>query len=329
MILTFIEARDGKPVEPALEVLAQGRQLADALGTTLEAVLIGAGLEQSASELGQFGPDHLLLAEDERLSHYAPEAFTRILTDAIESRSPEIVLGAATVMGKDLLGRVASKLELGLATDVTELGVENGTLQVTRAIWGGSVLAEVEFHTTPKLMTLTPGEFPLDSWEPESKSIQEPEVERLDVALEDRDFRVVVREVIQPEHKGVELTQARTVIAGGRGVGGSEGFEMLQELADLLDGAVGASRVATNNGWISPDRQIGQTGKSVFPDLYIACGISGAIQHIVGCKGSKVIVAINKDPEAPIFKLADHGIVGDLLEIVPALIEEIKKARSE
>jgi electron transfer flavoprotein alpha subunit len=266
-----------------------------------------------------------LVVEDQRLDGYVPEAFARIVAEAIAQKSPKIVLAAGTERGNDLMARVAARLDLGLATNCTEFFVESGALKrVTRSNWGGSLLEEVEILSSPMLLTLAPHAIPAQS----ADGAAPERVETLSVALSERDFRVRVSELIPSDKKGISLTDAKVIIGGGRGMGSAEAFKMLEELAGLLgNAAVGATRVATNNNWRPHSDQIGQTGVQIAPDLYIACGISGAIQHMVGCKNSKKILAINKDPEAPIFQRADYGVIGDLHQIIPALIAELKRLK--
>lgn len=322
MILTFIEERKGEIVDASLEALSAGRRLSKSLGIPLAALLIGADLERHAKKLEEFGAERALLAEDERFERYSPPAYARVLARVIEQQSPKVVLAAATAQGKDLMGRVAARLDKGLASGCTELGVENGKLKIVRATWGGVILADVELLSEPKLVSLEPHAFPA-----EPAPNQEMAVERLEISPEEADLRTIVKELLEPVREGVSLTEAEVVVAGGRGVGSTEGFKPLEELAGLFSGAVGASRIAVNNGWRPAEEQVGQTGVRVAPKLYIACGISGAVQHMVGCKDAKTIVAINKDPQAPIFSRADWGIVGDLHEVIPVLIEEIKRVK--
>lgn len=322
MILVFIEERNGEIVESSLEALSQGRRLADALNLPLAALIEGAEIRKYVKRLEEFGADRALLAEDEQLKSYSPSSYSKVIAQVIEERAPSIVLAAATAMGKDLFGRVAAKLDLGLATGCTELGAEDGQLEITRAMFGGILFADVELKEEPKLFTLEPHAFPADP--SPNKSM---EVEQLEVSFAEQDLQTIVQEIIEPVKEGVSLPEAEVVVGGGRGVGGPEGFKLLEELAELFGGAVGTTRIGVNNGWRDPEDQIGQTGIRVAPKLYIACGISGAVQHMVGCKDAKMIVAINKDPEAPIFSRADYGIVGDLFEVVSTLIDEVKRAK--
>ncbi|MFQ6033518.1 MAG: electron transfer flavoprotein subunit alpha/FixB family protein, partial [Candidatus Bipolaricaulia bacterium] len=275
MILTFIEERKGEIVDASLEALSAGRRLAQSLGGPLAALLIGADLERHAKRLEEFGAERAFLAEMEK---YSPAAYARVITQVIEEHSPKLVLAAATAMGKDLMGRVAARLDKGLASGCTELRVEDGELRIVRAIFGGVVLADVELASEPKLLTLEPHAFPA-----EPAPNQGMALERLEASPEEADLQTIVKELIEPVREGVSLTEAEVVVAGGRGVGSAEGFKILEELAELFGGAVGATRIAVNNGWRPAEEQVGQTGVRVAPKLYIACGISGAVQHMVGC----------------------------------------------
>ncbi len=324
MILVYAEQQKGELAEAALEALTAGRKLAAEMSTDLAAVLIGTELERHKPKLEEYGVRRAILAESEQLKDYAPGAYARVLAGLISEKKPQIVLGAGTAQGKDLFGRVAAKLDCGLSTNTVALEVQDGELKITRAIYGGVLLAEAALAGEPKLFTLEPHAFPA---EPASGS-SGLETESFQPEVGAEDLKAVVKELIEPVREGVSLTEAEVVVAGGRGVGSAEGFKILEELAGLFNGAVGATRIAVNNGWRPAEEQIGQTGVRVAPKLYFACGISGAVQHMVGCKDAKIIVAINKDPQAPIFARADYGIVGDLHEVVPALIEEIKKLKA-
>lgn len=320
MILSILEQRTGELPETSLEALTAARELAQATNNPLEALLIGRHTKHLLSQLK--GCAKALLVEDPKLDSYVPEAHAKIAAEIIQKRSPKMVVASGTDLGNDWLSRVAARLDLGLASGCTEFKLESTVLRVTRFNWGGSLFEEAELLSTPKLITVQPhavtkkdGEGP------------EPAMETVSVALTERDFRIQVKQLLASEKKGITLQDAKVVIGGGRGMGAAENFKMLEELAGLMNGAVGGSRVATNNGWRPHSDQIGQTGQIIAPDLYIACGISGAIQHMVGCKASKRILVINKDPEAPIFQRADFGVVGDALQVIPALIAEVKKAK--
>lgn len=323
MVLGFIEHDQGTLNEASLEMLALARDLVSQLDDSIEAVLVGEGAEALAEALPAYGVSKVHLIQHDQLDDYAPEAWAKSLVQLIESIEPQAVLAAGTDRGHEVLAHVAARTDLPLAANCIEV-TPGDSYQVTRQRWGGSLLEEARLAGDPKLLSvalhaLTAEEAPVDG---------ELRVETFTPSLEDGDFRVRVREREVSAEEGVSLADARVVVGGGRGVGGPEGFEPLEELAELLGGAVGASRVVTNNGWRPHSDQIGQTGTRIAPDLYISCGISGAIQHMVGAKGAKQILAINTDPDAPIVAKADYAIIGDLHEVVPALVEEVKKAKS-
>jgi len=325
MIIVWIEHQKGKIADAVWEALTMGRRLAEQMGQPLAALLAdvpeASGL---ADQLKEYGVSRVWLTGDERLARWAPQAQAKVLAQLIEQQQPQVVLAAATDRGNELLAHLAARLQLGLATNCTAAHSGDDGFTVTRLRWGGSLLEEARLLSEPKLLTVA---LHVNAAEPQpSESIQ---IEPFAAQLEERDFLVQMSQMEPSAHEGVSLTEAQVVVGGGRGVGSAEGFQSLEELARLLGGAVGGSRVATNNGWRPHADQIGQTGAQIAPELYIACGISGAIQHIVGCKGAKKILVINKDPEAPFFARADYGVVGDLHEIVPALVEAIKRERGD
>lgn len=322
MILAILEVHNKALSEASLETATAARDVAQKTHDTVGALLIGKDVRALAPTLK--GIKTVLVAEDQQLDGYVPEAFAKIAAEAIVKQSPQIVLAPGTDSGNDLLARVAVRLKLGFASNCTEFFCENGALKrVTRSNWGGSLLEDLELLSNPQLLTLQLHAVPAKPLEGAA-----PTIEEISVPLSAKDFRVRVKEMIPSEKKGISLTDATVVIGGGRGMGSAEAFKMLEELAALLhNAAVGATRVATNNNWRPHADQIGQTGVQIAPDLYIACGISGAIQHMVGCKNSKKILAINKDAEAPIFQRADYGVIGDLHQVVPALIAQLKQVK--
>lgn len=319
MILAVIEHDRGKLNEASLEMLT----LARGLGGPLEAVLIGRDDEEIAEGLKEYGVSRVHWVKHEKLGDYAPVAWAKSVVQLIEAQAPKAVLAAGTDRGNEVLAHVGAQLGRAVAANCTEVRPGDGVYGLTRLRWGGSLFEDAELRGEPKLLTVAP-----HAVAAEPAPAAELTVEEFTPTLEEGAFRVRVTRRIEAEKKGVPLTEAKIVIGGGRGVGSAEGFQALEELAELLGGAVGGSRVATNNNWRPHSDQIGQTGVQIAPELYIACGISGAIQHMVGVKGAKRILAINKDPEAPIFQRADYGVVGDLHEVVPKLIEEIKKVKA-
>ncbi len=323
-VLVFIEARQGTVKKTSLEALNAGRRLADVLHEPVVALCIGAP-EEASTQLAQFGADKILLAQHGLLEAYSPEAYAATVAQAAQKVQPRIILGSASAMGRDFLPRVAAKLRVGLAQDCTAAQiVEGGVLECVRPIYAGKAYARVRLTQLPALATLRPNVFSLGA--PDTARTAQSEAFAPELSAEK--IHAKVSSITSSEGQKVELTEAGIIVSGGRGVKGPEHFPLIQALADALGGALGASRAAVDAGWIDHQHQVGQTGKTVSPTLYIACGISGAIQHLAGMSSSKFIVAINKDPEAPIFKLADYGIVGDLFAIVPALTEAVKKLKS-
>jgi electron transfer flavoprotein alpha subunit len=324
-VLIFAEQRFGKYRKSTFEVASTGKKIADALNSDLAAILIGAPnqVDDLSNELGRFGVNRVLMVKDDRLENYIPGAFAAAISSAIESESMEIVLFPATAMGKDLAPLVAARFGVSVATECTDVRVEGGKFLAKRPVYAGKAFIHISFFKKPIIATLRPNIFTA-----KEKSVN-VNVESLHYEVSEKDFRAIVKEVKKKESLRPELTEASVIVSGGRGMGGSEDFGIIEELADILDAAVGASRAAVDAGWRPHSDQVGQTGKTVSPNLYIACGISGAIQHLAGMSSSKVIVAINKDPDAPIFKVADYGIVGDLFQVVPRLKEELENRKQE
>ncbi|HSJ55974.1 MAG TPA: electron transfer flavoprotein subunit alpha/FixB family protein [Anaerolineae bacterium] len=322
-VLVFAEQRDGNLKKVAFEMLGTGKKLATALGGSVEAVLLGSGVDGQAGMLTQYGAEKVYVADDAALQPYSSEAYTATLADLILKTEPAVVLLGATAMGKDLAPRLAAKLGVGLASDVTALEIDGGRLLATRPIFAGKALAKVTLPGNPQMATVRPNVMAAD--EPDAAAAAN--VESINAVPVDVRARVV--DVIGAGEGEIDVAEADIIVSGGRGVGGPEGFGPIRSLAKALGAAVGASRAAVDAGWIEHSHQVGQTGKTVTPNLYIACGISGAIQHLAGMKTAKVIVAINADPEAPIFKLANYGIVGDLFKVLPAMEQEFKKVLAE
>ena len=322
MVLGLIEHDRGRLNQVSLEMLTLARDLANELETSLEAILIGEEARAQAERLPAYGVSKVHLVRHDRLDDYAPEAWAQSVVQFIQALDPQVVMAAGSDRGNEVMAHVAARTSLPMAANCTEVR-PGAPYLVTRLRWGGSLLEEAYLKGEPKLLTVAPHVVAAE----ESPAKGALALEAFTPSLEDKDFRVRVTGREESVAEGVSLTDARVVVGGGRGVGGPEGFGILEELADLLAGAVGGSRVATNLGWRPHADQVGQTGARIAPDLYIACGISGAIQHMVGCKGSKQILAINTDREAPIVSRADFAVIGNLHEVVPALTAEIRNAK--
>ena len=308
-VWVIAEQRDGEFRKVTYEAVSEGRRIGDALGTEVTAVVLGSGVSSIAGELGKYGADKVLVADDVSLSEYTTEAYTNVLSGVLSAGEAEVILMGASVQGKDLAGRLSARLNAGLAVECVAITVADGKLIYRRPMFGGKVLAEVTITGSPQLVTIRPNVMTI------TEAAKAGAVESVTVDAGEVKARVVERKV---ESGGkLELTEADIIVSGGRGTGGEYG--VIEELASKLNAAVGASRSSVDEGWRPHSDQVGQTGKVVSPNLYIACGISGAIQHLAGMSTSKYIVAINKDAEAPIFSKSDFGIVGDLFEVVPAI----------
>jgi electron transfer flavoprotein alpha subunit len=317
-VFVITEQRDGAFRKVSFEAASEGRRLADGLGTEVTAVVLGSGIEGIAGELEKFGPDKILVADDPALADYTTDAYSNVLAGMIQSVDPALIVVGASSQGKDLAARLAARLDAGLAMDCTAVKLDNGKLTFTRPMFGGKIFADVEIEGGLQIVAIRPNVMDITEAS-KACTVDKPAVQVGDVKSK------VVDKSMDTGDK-IELTEADIVVSGGRGTGGK--FEPIEQLAAALGGAVGASRSAVDEGWRPHSDQVGQTGKVVSPGMYVACGISGAIQHLAGMSTSKYIVAINKDPEAPIFSKADLGIVGDLFEIVPAIAEEVKKIKS-
>lgn len=316
-ILTFAEVREGKLRRPALEAISEARRLADGLSGVVRTVLIGSGLKALADEAARYGADQVVAFDDPGLAAYATEAYARALAQAIAEAKPVAVLIPYTALGKDLAPRVAARVGAGLVSDCVALALKDGRLVARRPVYAGKAYATVAWAGDPQMATLRANVFSLGTPDATRKA------EVLSAAV-DASARARVTAVKATAEGKVELTEAQVIVSGGRGLKGPEHFHLVQELGDAMGAAVGASRAVVDAGWVDHQMQVGQTGKTVSPTLYIACGISGAIQHLAGMSSSKYIVAINKDADAPIFKVANYGIVGDAFEVLPALTEAAK-----
>lgn len=314
---------DGSPRPISWEMFTPARQIANANSGKVVALFMGAGIDDTARRWATAGADRLLIADDARLAGVMPGAAAAVLTQAISQVQPAVVLVPGTTAGRDYAPLVAARLGTGLAADCVEFSIEAGTLSATRPVLGGRALSRVRFlGEGPAIASVRSGSFAKS--EP---GMSDPDVEVLDIALDPADLRVSLMETT-PKGSGVSrLDAAEIVVSGGRGLGKPEHFALVEELAEALGGAVGATRAVVDAGWRPHQEQIGQTGRTVSPRLYVAIGVSGAVQHNVGMQGADAIVAINRDPDAPIFKLASFGIVGDLFEVVPALTAEVRNAK--
>ena len=319
-ILAFAEQRDGKIKKSSFETVRAARDIADKLGAECIALIVGSGVTAIAPELGQYGASRVIAVDEVSLAAHANRAYAKIISSIAKQEGAGIVFLAASQMGKDLAPRVAVQLEAGLASDCIALNVENGDLLASRPVYAGKAVVDVRVKTAVKVFTLRPNVFSATATGENAK------VEKATVALEPTDLTTVVKNVTVATGRP-DVTEADIIVAGGRGMKGPEHFALLESLADVLGAGIGASRAVVDAGWRPHDEQVGQTGKTVSPTLYIACGISGAVQHLAGMSSSKYIVAINKDKDAPIFQLADYGIVGDLFEVVPALTAQLKEKK--
>jgi len=322
-VMVFIDEREGKVKKPSLEALSAARKLADQLQEQVTAVRIGDG--EATENLAHFGADAIMCVQHELLQTYSTEGYCAAVVEAAKKVDPRLILSSASAMGRDLMPRVAARLDAGVAQDCIEAGISaDGLLECVRPIFAGKAYSKVKVLTTPAIATLRPNVFQVG----ETDVSRNAETSTFSPEINSEKIRATVKEVQASSGQTVELTEANIIVSGGRGMKGPENFPIVQELADAFVGAMGASRAAVDAGWIDHQHQVGQTGKTVSPSLYVACGISGAIQHLAGMSSSKYIVAINKDPEAPIFNIADYGIVGDLFEIVPALTKALKEQKS-
>ncbi len=322
MILGLVEHDRGTLNPLSLEMLTFGRGLAERLGCPLQAVLIGREAASLADRLAAYGVSAVHLVHHDRLDDYAPEAWAQSVVELVEALRPALVMAAGSERGNEVMAHVGARTDLPMAANCTDVQPGEPYL-VTRLRWGGSLLEEARLDGRVKLLTVAPHAVAAEEGPPTGELV----IDTVTPTLADDDLRVRVTGRVESAGEKVSLPEARVVVGGGRGVGSADGFRLLEELAGVLGGTVGVSRVVTSLGWRPHADQIGQTGTRIAPDLYIACGISGAIQHMVGCKAAKRILAINTDPEAPIVAKADYAVIGDLHSVIPALTAEIRKAR--
>jgi len=320
-ILVFIENRGGVIKKASLEALSTANLLAQTAGGKVSALIIGKNSEGLTATVKEYGPDTIYMIDSADADDYNPEIYKNIMLKAVESAKPKFILAAHTSMATDFLPLSAALLGAGMLTDCIEIKIEGGNLKAKKPIYAGKVIADFEFASDICFLTLRPNLFKAE------KKPRESKIEKLAISIDKSKIKAAIKDTVKAESEEMDVSEADVIVSGGRGVKGPEGFQPLHDLAKLLNGAVGASRSAVDSGWIGHHHQVGQTGKTVSPNLYIACGISGKIQHLAGMSSSKHIIAVNKDPEAPIFGLCDLGIIGDLFKIIPAAVEEIKKRK--
>jgi electron transfer flavoprotein alpha subunit len=321
-VWTIAEQREGEIRKITYEMISEGRRIADSLGQELTVLLLGSNVKEKAADFGHYGADKVLIADDPKLAQYTTDAYVHVISQLVKAGEPAVLLLGASVQGKDMSARLSASLDVGMAQDCTTFSVENGNLVAVRPIYAGKAYAKVTFENSwPQMATARPKVMEINK--PDTSKSAEISDASFDLA--DGDIKTKVSDIIRDKSGKIDLTEADKIVSGGRGMKGPDEYKILEELADLIGGTVGASRSAVDAGWRPHSDQVGQTGKVVSPTLYIACGISGAIQHLAGMGTSKVIVAINKDADAPIFQKADYGVVDDLFDVVPALTEEIKK----
>ena len=326
-VWVFIEQHQGRIKPVSLELLSKAKELAQKLKQELVAVLVGYKVSYLIKELVSYGIHKIYLVEDEVLERYTTDAYTYVLVSLISQYKPNILLIGATNMGRDLAPRIAARLRVGLTADCTNLDItQEGYLLQTRPAFGGNIMAQILCkYTRPQMATVRPNVF--KKCVPCSNS-QSPEIIKIEASLNPLPLRVKITEVVKEVSEVANLEEADIIVSAGRGLGSPDNLYLVRDLAKILGATVGGSRAVIDAGWLPHHQQVGQSGKTVAPELYIACGISGAIQHLVGMQTSKRVIAINKDPEAPIFKIATLGIVGDLFKVIPLLIEDLKKVKS-
>lgn len=326
-VLVFAEQRDQEIQKVSFELLGKGRELADKLETNLIALVIGNQMNEKLQELVEFGADEVLYVQDQNLSNYMTEPYVKSVYEVIKQKKPEVVLFGATAIGRDLAPRVSARVHTGLTADCTSLDIdENNNLMMTRPAFGGNIMATIACpEHRPQMSTVRPGVMMMI----ERDKNRSGKIQNFDVNINKEDLNVKILEVVKEVKEKMNIQDAKILVSGGRGMGKPENFKLLKDLAQEVGGMVSASRAVVDSGWVDSDRQVGQTGKTVRPDVYFACGISGAIQHVAGMEEADFIIAINKDPNALIFEVADVGIVGDVEKVIPNLIENIKNLKKE
>ncbi len=324
-VWVFIEQTGGKPAKVSLELIGKGRELADKLDVKLMAFVLGESVGRLAQEIIYYGVDGVIVADDPVLKDYRTETYTEIICNEANNRKPEVMIIGATPIGRDLAPRLSFRMNAGCTADCTQLDIDEERLFVsTRPAFGGNVMATIICpERRPQMSTVRTGVMPV----PERDESRQGEIINLDLNLNENDVRVKVLETFEEKSSENSLQDAEKIVAIGMGAGDKETFDLISKLADPLEASVAGTRLAVEEGWISHDFQIGQTGQTVRPALYIGCGVSGAVQHTAGMEGSKVVVAINRDSDAEIFQVADFGIVGDVKKIVPAIIERLESSK--
>ncbi len=333
-ILAYIESKDGKFKNSAYEVITEAHKIAADSDSELVVLTIGSGLEEEAQSLANYGAKKLLIADLNELNGksslsgfiYSPSSYSKVISEIAKSQNANIILLSATSLGKDLAGRIAIRTDSAVFNDCIDIKLNDGNIEASRPVYAGKSIIEIKSNSEKIVITLRPNVFKPHKTENNNIETEKVDVNNLNIA--DQDFSSVVKEIIVSNEK-LDVAEADRIVSGGRGLRGPENFHLIEELASSIGGATGASRAVVDAGWRPHSEQVGQTGKTVSPSLYIACGISGAIQHLAGMSSSKCIVAINKDKDAPIFQIANYGIVGDVFEVVPALTEEFKKVLSK
>jgi electron transfer flavoprotein alpha subunit len=327
-VWVYAEQREGVFLPVVYEILSEARQIADGIAGVLGAVVLGKDMQQQALSLVDYGAEEIYVCNDELFAHYQTDVYTKQLAAMIAQYTPEIVFIGATHNGRDLGPRLASRIDTGLTADCTSLAVDedSGQLLMTRPAFGGNLMATIICPAhLPQMATIRPGVFKADK----SHSVPDYRVIEVACVADASDRLTEIVRVVKEHTQEEDISLANIIVSGGRGMGKSEGFALLQELADAIGGTVASSRGAVDSGWMPSSRQVGQTGKTVQPELYIACGISGAIQHLAGMSGARTIIAINKDKDAPIFKAAHYGLVGDVYQIIPELIKQLNHSYSK
>jgi electron transfer flavoprotein alpha subunit len=326
-VFVFVEQRNKEIQNVSLELIGIGKELAENLNQKVTAVVLGNEVKE-IEKLGYYGADNIIYAEDEELDIYMTEPYTKVLKEVIEDKKPEIVLFGATAIGRDVGPRLAGRIHTGLTADCTKLEIneDNNDLMMTRPAFGGNIMATIECPDhRPQMATVRPGVMK----KADKDTTKRVEIEKFSVKIEEKDKTYEILEVVEEKTNKIDIQEANILVSGGRGVGNPDNFKLLEDTAQILGGVVSSSRAAVDSDWMPKEVQVGQTGKTVRPDLYIACGISGAIQHLAGMEESEFIVAVNKDETAPIFEASDVGIVGDLNKVLPALNQELKKLKEE